>query len=121
VRLDGATVASVGPPVIQGRGATATHGADALRVTQPAADAAAGHVVGARFPVTLSGIVPGVPLRVTIEGGPTGPVAVTIYNALGEEPVPVFVHEGISAQQPGWPIEVDPRWLASPVRVEQGW
>jgi hypothetical protein len=120
VRIEGASVASVGPPGIQGR-ATATYSGDTLRVAQPASDAAAGRVVGARFPVTLTGLTAGTPLRLTVASGPTGKVAVTVYNVLGGEPVPVFVNLGTSAERPGWPIEVDTKSLVTPVRFEQAW
>jgi len=57
----------------------------------------------------------------TIGHGTTGEVAVTVYNLVGDEPVPVFVHMGPSADQPGWPIELGTEWLVEPVRIESGW
>lgn len=59
-------------------------------------------------------------LRLTIGGGTTGRVAVTLYNLLGDEPVPVFANLGTSADQPGWPIELNAEWLVEPVDLESG-
>jgi len=65
--------------------------------------------------VTIRDVPTGSNVGLTISRGETGLVAVTVYNLLGPQPVPVFAYIGISADRPGWPIEIPERWLTQPV------
>ncbi len=114
VEITGATVAAVDPPTVEG-GATAGYGDGVFRVERSAGAAPDGHAIGATFRLSLRDVTPGSRIGLTIAGGANGRVAVTLYSLLGDEPVPVFANIGTSADQPGWPIELDSSWLVEPV------
>lgn len=119
VEITGATVVAVDPPTVEGD-ATGGYVDGVFRVERSAGAAMDGRAVGATFRVSLRDVTAGSRIGLTIAGGSTGRVAVTIYNLLGDGPVPVFANIGTSADQPGWPIELDAAWLVEPVVVVSG-
>lgn len=119
VAVTGATIVAVDPPTVEGA-ATAGYSDGAFRVERSAGAATDGSAVGATFRLSLRDVTAGSRIGLTIAGGSTGPVAVTIYNLLGDEPVPVFANIGTSRDQPGWPIDLDAAWLLEPVGVVSG-
>lgn len=119
VEISGATVVTVDPPTVESD-AIASYVDGVFRVERPAGAATDGRAVGATFRLSLRDVTTGSRIGLTIAGGSTGPVAVTVCNLLGDEPVPVFANIGTSADQPGWPIELDGAWLVEPVVVVSG-
>ncbi len=118
VTVTGVTIVSVEGPTMRGSGRY-TYKDGTFRVIQTPDAFAAGDVLEATFHLTIRDVPAGSKVGLTIARGETGLVAVTIYNALGPEPVPVFTYTGISADRPGWPIVIPEKWLTQPVVLLQ--
>ncbi len=115
VGVEGATVASVEKPVVTGD-ASAGYVDGTFRLEQALDVAKAGRVVNATFRLVLRDVTSGTVILLPIAHGTVGLFAVTVYNDLGAEPVPVCVRTGDWRDQPGRPDECRAAWLVGPVR-----
>ena len=117
VGVEGATVASVEEPIVRGD-ASASYEDGTFRLEQALEVADAGRVVDATFRFVLRDVTAGTVILLPITHGTVGPFAVTVYNDLGAEPVPVCASTGDWR----WPTEFRPQecreaaWLVGPVR-----
>ncbi len=116
VGVEGATVASIEEPIVTGE-ASASYVDGTFRLEQALDVAEAGRVVGATFRFVLRDVTTGTVILLPIAHGTVGPFAVTVYNDLGAEPVPVCVRTGDWRDQTGLrPDECRAAWLVGPVR-----
>lgn len=116
VEVSGARIIDVEQRSTDGPG-TARNDAAGFGIEQPAAAVGSGAVTAATYRFRLVDATAGTKIGLTIQGGSVGQVGVTLYNLVGGEPVPVFSNIGVSADRPGWPIEVDAEWLLEPIAV----
>lgn len=118
VGVEGATVASVEKPIVTGD-AGASYADGTFRLEQALEAAIAGRVVDATFRFVLRDATAGTMILLPITHGTVGPFAVTVYNDLGADPVPVCASTGDWQ----WPTKSRPHeclplaaWLVGPVR-----
>ncbi len=116
VEVSGARITGVEQLSTDGPGTARNDGAK-FAIEQPAAATKSGAVTTSDYRFRLVDATTGTRIVLTVEGGATGQIGVTLCNLVGGEPVPVFSNIGVSADRPGWPIEVDAAWLLEPIAV----